>query len=244
VDARGIVGLLRSEANADNVAGMARFGINTERALGIGVTRLRSIARDVRRSVSDRHALHMLAADLWHSGIHEAMMLAAILDPPELATRRQLDAWVRDLDSWDTCDGFAFSLVAATPFAHEKAARWATRQPEFVRRAGFATMAALAVHDKAADDDAFRAYFPLIERYSTDERNFVRKAVNWALRQIGKRNATLQRDAIALACEIDRIDSRAARWVARDALRELVRYAPKRPVKSTSSRTARRPART
>jgi 3-methyladenine DNA glycosylase AlkD len=212
--AKDVLRRLRAAGDPAAKAGMARFGINTERALGISVPVLRKMSREFRRD-------HALAAELWASGIHEARILASMIDDPRDVTATQMDAWVREVESWDLCDHLTGNLFDKTPFAHRKAMVWSRRKKEFVRRAGFSLMAALAVHDKAAADAKFRQFFPAIVAAATDDRNFVRKGVNWALRQIGKRNAPLRKDAIAVAREIARLDSRAARWIAADALREL-----------------------
>jgi 3-methyladenine DNA glycosylase AlkD len=164
---------------------------------------------------------HQLAQDLWASGIHEARILAGMIDDPKLVTEEQLEHWVVDFDSWDVCDQCCSNLFDRTPFAHKKAVEWSKRGEEFVKRGGFVLMAALAVHDKTAGDQAFEAFFPIIKREATDDRNFVKKAVNWALRNIGKRNESLNRRAIEVAEEIKQIDSRTARWIASDAIREL-----------------------
>jgi 3-methyladenine DNA glycosylase AlkD len=205
---------LKSLANAENVAGMARFGINPEKTLGISVPVLRKMAREIGRD-------HALAQELWSSGVHEARILAALIDDPRLVTEAQMDAWAADFDSWDVCDQCGANLFDKTELAYRKAVEWAARDEEFVKRAGFALMAALAWHDKRAPDEAFLAFLPVIKRESVDGRNFVRKAVNWALRTIGKRNAALNIRAIATAEEIQATGSKPARWVAADALREL-----------------------
>ena len=205
---------LRSLANPRNVAGMARFGINPHRTLGVTIPTLRKIARRTGKN-------HALALQLWKSGLHEARILAGMIDDPACVTSRQMDAWARDFDSWDVCDQCCGNLFDKTAFAYRKAAAWSGRREEFVKRAGFSLMAALAVHDKRAGDAAFIKFLALIERAANDDRNFVKKAVNWALRQIGKRNARLRRHAIASARRIHRQDSRPARWIAADALREL-----------------------
>jgi 3-methyladenine DNA glycosylase AlkD len=201
-------------ADPDQRAGMARFGIDTEHALGIRVTALRTYARTLGRD-------HALAAALWRSGIHEARMLATLVDDPAEVTERQMEAWVRDLDSWDLCDGLCGNLLDRTPFAFDKAAEWSGREREFEKRAGFALMAWTAVHRKDVDDEPFEAFLPIIVAQATDERPYVRKAVNWALRQIGKRNHRLNRSAIRTARRIRALDTRSARWIASDALREL-----------------------
>ena len=196
------------------LSGMQRYGINTRRALGITVTDLRAYARTLGRD-------HDLAGALWDSEIHEARLLATMLDDPAQVTEAQMEAWVCDLDSWDLCDQLAGNLFDRTPFAFRKAAEWSGREDEFVKRCGFALMAWAAVHRKDADDETFESFLPLIRAGATDDRNYVKKAVSWALRQIGKRNLTLNRRAIATAREIRRLDARAARWIAGDALREL-----------------------
>ena len=209
-----ILAQLQSLANPRNVAGMSRFGINPRNTLGVSIPNLRRIAKQVGTD-------HRLALDLWKSGIHEARILAAFVDDPARVTGAQMESWVKDFDSWDVCDQVCSNLFDKTPFAHRQAVEWARRDEEFVRRAGFVLMAALAWHDKSASDAAFLKFLPLIKRYATDERNFVKKAVNWALRQIGKRNRALNRAAVETAKEIQAIDSKSAKWIATDALREF-----------------------
>jgi 3-methyladenine DNA glycosylase AlkD len=196
--------------------GLARFGITTNRALGgISLPSLRAMAKRLGKD-------HALAEGLWASGIHEARILAAMLDDPAAVTEEQMEAWASDFDSWDVVDGICGGLFDRTPFAYIKAVEWSSREEEFVKRAAFSLMAALAVHDKKAGDLAFERFLPIIEREAGDPRNFVRKAVNWALRQIGKRNAALNAKAIQTAERILAASGpRSARWVASDALREL-----------------------
>jgi len=194
--------------------GMARFGIDTGRAVGVTVTELRRFARDLGHD-------HELAGALWASGVHEARLLASLVDEPALVSEAQMEAWVADLDSWDVCDGVCGNLFDRTPFALDKAVEWSSREPEFEKRAAFALMASAVVHRKDLPDAAFASLLPVIRAQATDERNYVKKAVSWALRQIGKRSSGLNPLAIRTAEQIERIDSRAARWVARDALREL-----------------------
>jgi 3-methyladenine DNA glycosylase AlkD len=214
---------LRAQANPANVAGMARYGISTEGTLGVTVATLRGIVRELRPlRRADPELVHGAAARLWASSIHEARMLAGFLDVPALVTPAQADAWVAGLDSWDVCDQLQ-GLFAATPFAYEKAAEWAGRQETFVKRAGLVLMCTLAVHDKRASDERIVAFLPLVEREASDERPMVTKAVNWALRQIGKRSPACHAAAIA-ACErilVVHAGSAAARRAARGALREL-----------------------
>jgi len=205
---------LNSLANPENVAGMARYSINPQGALGISMPTLRQIAKQAGRD-------HSLAEQLWASGLHEARILASLVDDPRLVTEQQIESWVVEFDSWDVCDQVCSNLFDRTPIAYQKAIEWSSRSAEFVKRAGFVLMAGLATHDKKARNERFEQFFPLIVREASDERNFVKKAVNWALRGIGKRNLYLNRRAIEIALEIQKSNSKAARWVAADALREL-----------------------
>jgi 3-methyladenine DNA glycosylase AlkD len=214
--AQEIITLLNSQADPKNVEGMARFGINPKNTLGISVPYLRKLAKEINKN-------HALAQELWNSGLHEARLLAGFIDNPKEVTGKQMDCWVSDFDSWDVCDQVCGSLFDKTPFAFDKAHVWAKDEREFVRRAGFSMMAVLAVHDKKTTDEKFLEFFPLIKQYSVDERNFVKKAVNWALRQIGKRNSNLLKHAKLLAEEIREIPSISSRWVAGDALREFAK---------------------
>jgi 3-methyladenine DNA glycosylase AlkD len=209
-----LIATLRAHANPANVAGMARYGINSAGTLGVPVYVLRKMAKEVGRD-------HALAEALWKSAIHEARILATLVDDPALVTARQMDRWARDFDSWDVCDHACHNLFRYSPLAFSRAERWARAWREFVRRAGFSLMAGLAVKDKKASDEQFAAFLPLIAEAANDDRNMVKKSVNWALRQIGKRNRRLHRLAIAAAEEIRKQDSRPARWIAADALREL-----------------------
>lgn len=204
---------LYAQANPENVAGMARFGINPERALGISVYTLRGMVKKVRD--------HELALRLWQTGVHEARLLACFCDDPAAVTPEQMDAWATDFDSWDVCDQACTSLFDQSPHAWGKALEWPAREEEFVRRGAFALMAGLAWHDKRASDDDFLQFFPVIRAYSTDGRNFVKKAVNWALRNIGKRSPALMQAAWEEAERIRAIDNPTARWIASDALREF-----------------------
>ena len=205
---------LKALSDPKAVEGMARFGINPENTYGVSVPNLRKLAREAGKD-------HALAQQLWASGIHEARVMASMIDKPALVTEEQLESWVKNFDSWDVCDQCCSNLFDKTKWAHQKATEWSEREEEFVKRAGFVLMATLSVHDKSAADVAFTAFLPAIKRGATDNRNFVKKAVNWALRQIGKRNLSLNVIAIQTAEEIQKIDSKSARWVAADAIREL-----------------------
>jgi 3-methyladenine DNA glycosylase AlkD len=205
---------LRTHANPKNVEGMARFGINTKGTLGVSVPILRTMAKDIGKN-------QKLSLALWKSGVHEARILAALLGEPEKVAPSQMEKWAKDMDSWDVCDAVCGNLFDKTPYAWEKARSWPKREEEFVKRAGYVLMAALAVHDKESDDEDFLDFLPIIVKGATDGRNFVKKGVNWALRQIGKRSPRLQREAIGCAKGILKIDSPSARWIASDAIREL-----------------------
>ena len=205
---------LSAQSNPGNIAGMARFGINPKNTLGVPIPVIRQLAKSIGKN-------HELALELWSSEIHEARILACLVADPAKMTKSLMNAWTKEFDSWDVCDQCCSNLFDKTPFAYDVATKWSGAKQEFVKRAGFVMMAVLAVHDKQAPDEKFEPFFDLIELHATDERNFVKKAVNWALRQIGKRNRTLNKRAIATAERLLLTDSKAARWIARDALREL-----------------------
>ena len=212
---------LAGMASEENRAGMARYGIKTDDAFGVSVYELRRIARAYRRD-------HELALALWGTGNHEARVLASMVDDPAQVTQEQMESWAGDFDSWDVCDQVTSNLFDKTPFAYDKVAEWSGREGEWVKRAAFATAAALAVQDKKAADERFVPILALIRREAGDDRNFVKKAVNWALRNVGKRNAALNAEAVACAERIlaaagdgREPEARSARWIARDALREL-----------------------
>ena len=205
---------LESLANPKAVEGMARYGIRPAKTYGVSIPALRDIAKEIGTD-------HGLAQRLWQAGIRETQILASLIDDSRMVTEDQMESWVKDFDSWDTCDQCCQNLFGKTKFAYQKAVEWSSNDKEFVKRAGFVLMARLAVGDKKADDEEFVKFLPIIRRESTDSRNFVRKAVNWALRQIGKRSVALNGMAIKTANEIQQMDSRSARWVASDAIREL-----------------------
>jgi len=194
--------------------GMARFGINVDNAFGVSVTDLRKVAREIGRD-------HRLAGQLWRSEVHEARILASMVEEPDRVTESQAERWLRGFDSWDLCDQVCMNLFDRLPFAFPKAKEWARREPEFQRRAGFALMASLASHAKSEPEESFLPFFPLIEEASTDDRNLVRKAVNWALRGMGKRSGLLHAAALGTARTLEGSEDRTARWIGRDAIREL-----------------------
>ncbi len=209
-----VMGELQSKAKAENVDGMARFAIVGDQRMGVSVPDMRKIARSAGKN-------HQLALDLWDTGVPEGMIVAGMIAEPDKLTEQQMEDWVVDINSWDICDQVCMNLFEKTPLAEKKIFEWSTREGEFVKRTSYALIACLAWHDKQAVDERFINYFPLIVAGSTDERNFVKKAVNWALRNIGKRNKNLNKEAIQLARHIHEIDSKSARWIASNALREL-----------------------
>jgi len=214
MDLEEVMEELNKLSDPEAIKGMTRFGISSENNLGISVHVLRKMAKDLGKD-------HPLALELWGTGIHDARMLACLLSDPDAVTEEQMESWVMDFNSWDVCDVCCNHLFRSTSYAYRKAYGWAARDEVFVKRAGFVLMACLSVHDKAADDTTISEFFPVIVRESGDERNYVKKAVNWALRQIGKRNLELNRRAINVAQEIERSGTQSGRWIARDALQEL-----------------------
>lgn len=222
-----IIAKLKSHKNPKNIAGMARFGISAKNTLGVSMPIIRKMAKEIRKEAktekNSAENRHKLALKLWNSKIHEARILAGLIDEPALVDEKQINKWAEDFDSWDVCDQVCMNLFDKTEFAWTAPFRLSKRKEEFVKRTGFALMAALAFHDKKTDDKKFLEFFPLIKREATDERNFVRKAVNWALRQIGKKNKNLCREALKAAREIQAAhpDNKTAKWIAGDAIREL-----------------------
>jgi 3-methyladenine DNA glycosylase AlkD len=209
-----VINKLESLSNPEDVAGMARFGIQASKAYGVRMPELTRIAKEAKYD-------HELADKLWKHGYTETRILACMIDDPKLVSEEQMERWVLEFNSWDVCDQCCMKLFRRTPYAYQKIDEWSYREEEFVRRAAFTLIATLAVHDKKAPDERFIELFPVIIEASTDNRNFVKKAVNWALRQIGKRNLNLNKKAIEFARKIDKIDSQSAKWIAKDALREL-----------------------
>jgi len=209
-----VLDLLKQNARPQELEGMARFGMSIGNRLGVSVPVMRKIAKQVKKN-------HLLALELWETGIAEARIVAALIADVGQLTESQMEAWVKDFDSWDVCDQICMNLFDKTPLAWQKVRDWSEREEEFVKRAAFALIACLAWHDKTAPDQKFCDLLPIIERASTDSRNFVKKSVNWALRHIGKRNISLNKAALKSARKIHQIDSKTARWIASDAVREL-----------------------
>ncbi|MCK4829471.1 DNA alkylation repair protein [bacterium] len=214
VTVEDILKKLQAKAKPANVEGMAKFGIVAEKRMGVSVPDMRKIAKETGKN-------HNLALELWKTGIPEARIVAALVGDPEKLTEKQMEDWVKDINSWDICDQVCMNLFEKSPYAEQKIFEWSAREEEFVKRTAYALIACLAWHDKDASDQAFTKYFPVIKNGSTDDRNFVKKAVNWALRNIGKRNIELNQAAIQVAREIQAVDSKSARWIASNAIREL-----------------------
>jgi len=217
----------RGDPNA--LAGMVHFGIRTRMAFGVPIPQLREMARKIGKN-------HYIAEQLWRTGMHEARILAGMVDDPVMVTEDQMERWAADFDSWDVVDGSCGNLLDKTEFAVRKAYEWSKRKEEYVKRAGFVLMAELAVHDKEASNKTFLDFLPLIVREASDERNFVKKAVNWALRQIGKRNLSLNAAAIKTCAKIRYCDSKSAKWIAADALRELTSQSVRKKLRVRSGK--------
>jgi len=211
---KDVLDKLQSKARPEQLKGMAKYGITIEQRLGVSVPDMRKLAKEIGRD-------HKLALDLWRTGIAEARIVAGMVGDPAKLTEEQMEDWVKGINSWDVCDQVCDNLFEKNQLAWKKIIDWSEREEEFVKRAAFSLIACLAWHDKKASDDKFTELLPVIVREATDERNFVKKAVNWALRNIGKRNLNLNEAAINTAKEIQRLDSKTARWIAADAIREL-----------------------
>lgn len=214
VSADDVLDRLKARARPDQLEGMARYGMTSDSRLGVSIPDLRKMAKEIGKD-------HELSLTLWNTGFQEARILAAMIGQPEKVTDRHMEEWVKDVNSWDVCDQVCMNLFEKVPLARKKINEWSNRDEEFVKRTAFSLIACLAWHDKDAADKNFIRFLPVIKKAATDERNFVKKAVNWALRNIGKRNLNLNERAIETAEEIRQIDSKAARWIASDAIREL-----------------------
>ena len=224
VSARHVLDRLQSKAKPEQLPGMAKYGIMVEKRLGVSVPDMRKLAKELGKD-------HKLALDLWRTGIAEARIVAGMVGDPAKLTEEQMEEWVKGIDSWDVCDQVCMNLFEKNQLAWKKIIDWSEREEEFVKRTAFSLIACLAWHDKKAGDDKFIELLPVVVREATDERNFVKKAVNWALRNIGKRNRNLNQAALRAAKEIRQRDSRSARWIAADAMRELESDAVQRRLK-------------
>jgi len=220
-----IIEQLKSKSNPEAVEGMKRFGIKSPKAFGVSSSNMKILVKKIGKN-------HQLAQQLWEVGMLETRGIACVVDDPKMVTEEQMEKWVKGFDNWAICDGCCLYLFRKTPFAYKKCFEWSGREEEYVKRAGFVMMAVLSVHDKKAPDEQFEQFFPIIKREATDERNFVKKGVNWALRAIGKRNLNLNKKAIEVAKEIKKMNSKSARWIASDAFRELTSQAVQKRLKS------------
>jgi 3-methyladenine DNA glycosylase AlkD len=223
-----VLSSLKKHSSVRTREGMARYGIPSENASGVTVADIRLLAKRLGRD-------HDLALALWETGSYEARMLTPFIDEPGRVTPAQMDRWCRDFDSWAICDALCFHLFDKTPHAWRKIAKWSEARPEFARRAAFGLLASVALHDKTAPDKLFLDSFSLIERAATDDRNFVKKAISWALRGIGKRNAKLHAAALKLARRLSASEDSSARWIGRDALRDLATDATRRRIARSAS---------
>jgi len=216
-----IIKELKKNANSKNIETERFFGNQGENMLGITVTFLRKFVKKIPKD-------HKLAIELWNTGIYEAKMLATMVDEWEKVTEKQMDKWVKEFDSWGICDGACMNLLCKTPFVEKKIFEYAKSKKEYIRRTAFTLIACLSFKKRELKDKEFVKYFELIKEYSFDERNFVKKAVNWALRQIGKRNENLNKKALKVAYDILKLDTKSARWIAHGAINELEKWKPRK----------------
>lgn len=221
-----VMEMLNTQADPAQLDGMSRYGITTTKRLGVNVPQMRKIAKECGKD-------HGLALALWDTGIAEAMMIASMIDVPEQVTDQQMEDWVKDFNSWDVCDQVCMNLFEKTALAWQKVRDWSERDEEYVKRAAYALIACLAWHDQDASDENFIRLIPLIQAGSNDGRNYVKKAVSWALRNIGKRNSTLNVVALQTAQDLKEMESKPARWIGLDAVRDLTSDATKRRLERT-----------
>jgi 3-methyladenine DNA glycosylase AlkD len=211
-----IVERLKSKANPNNLEGMARYGISTANRFGNSIPFLRKLAKEIGKN-------HKLALELWEEGIDETKILASMIGEEDKLTEAQAEKWVADFNSWDVCDQVCMNLFKKLPFAKKKIKEWSKGKEEFVKRAAFSLIACIAVYDKEKPDNEFMKFLSLIKKAATDERNYVKKAVSWALRNIGKRNKNLNKEVIKFASELEKTDSKSGRWIARETLKDIQR---------------------
>ena len=219
---------IKKASTPEGIKKKAYFGITEVGNFGLTAPQIKAIARDIGKD-------HSLALELWETSVHEARHIAVLIADKKMVTEKLMNKWVKDFNSWDIVDDCCGKLFCKTPFAYEKAVEWSSRKNEFEKRAGFALMATLAVHDKNAKDIEFEKFFPFLFRESHDERNFVRKAINWAIRQIGKRNQRLCKKAIKLSEDLLKKEDKSSRWIASDALRELRKYLNEGKIKNNGN---------
>lgn len=212
------IALLKKLSTKQDFSNLTRFGIVTNKAFGVSMANIQKVAKQCGRS-------HALAEALWKTGWYEARMLASLVEEPAKVTPAQMDRWCRDFDNWGICDTVCFKLFDQSPHAFAKVIKWSASKDEFVKRGAFALLASLALHDKSSPDDPFLKMLPLVERAADDERNFVKKGVSWALRAIGHRNPKLHKAALELATKLAVSPDVTARWIGRDAVKDLRRLA-------------------
>lgn len=229
---RYVLAWLERRGTKRNREGTARYAIAAPKVFGVSMATMQTLARELGRD-------HALADALWQTGWYEARMLAAFVDEPERVTAAQMDRWAGDFDNWAICDTLCFKLFDRTPHAWRKIHQWSNRREEFVKRAAFALLASVALHDKKAPDEPFLESLVLIERAAEDERNFVKKGVSWALRAVGRRNQALNAAAIATARRLAASEAPAPRWVGKDALRELTGVVVQRQLEKRSRKAPR-----
>lgn len=217
-DVQEALAYLRRRGTRRNVEGMARYGIRAKKVFGVSMAAMRDLAKKFGRS-------HALAQELWKTEWYEARILASFVDEPEKVTASQMDRWCRDFDNWAVCDTVCFHLFDKTPHAFGKIAKWSQSDEEFVKRAAFALLASLALHDKESGDEPFALCLRLVEGAATDDRNFVKKGVSWGLRGVGRRSPALHEAAVALAKRLSSSTSATARWIGKDALKDITRPA-------------------
>ena len=227
--AEEILTKLKAKARPDQLSGMARYGMKTEHRLGVQIPEIRRIAKETGKN-------HQLALELWKTGIAEARILAGMVDEPEKVTEQQMDDWVEDVDSWDIGDQTCMNLFEKSPLAWKKIAEWSQRPEEFVKRTAYGLLACLAWHSKTATDTQFTQFFPVIAHGAQDERSSIKKAVSWALRNIGKRNQNLNKESIKLAEEIRKSNTKPTKWISSDATRELQSQPIQNRLKKTPTR--------
>ncbi len=213
-NSKEILYCLEQLSNEKSIIGMQKFGINTEKAFGISIKKLRELAKEYGKN-------HYIALELWKSGFHEARILSSMMANAQQMNSEEMNVWVKCFNSWDLCDQVCGNLFEDSPLAYEKAMEWVNSEKEFIKRAGFVMMARLAVSDKKKEDIYFLPFLEIIKRETNDERNFVKKAVNWALRQIGKRSFYLREQAILCITELLKTENKTTQWIAKDALKEL-----------------------
>ena len=216
-----IIKKLKKKANANNLSGMARYGMDISNRLGVSIPNLRELAKEIGKD-------NKLALELWEKGMDETKILSSMIAEENKFTEEEAEKWVADFNSWDVCDQVCMNLFKKLPFAEKKIKEWAKREEEFVKRAAFSLIACIAVYDKQKPDNDFIKFLPLIKRSITDERNYVKKAVSWALRNIGKRNKNLNREVIKFTGELEKLRSKTAKWIARDTLRDIQRESVKK----------------